>query len=162
MRKCPKCGKTYDDTWKICLHCSVNLSDDMSIKESQIESQVKKKNNVFWKIYFWFFCVLLIVGYVYTKSFGIIYSIDLIISFPSTVGFFLYVYRKRWLDIRFWKAYVPLYYLWDICFNLVILPRIEGKFPTLETVLGFALIVPMWVALYLYAYRFLNEKRDLR
>lgn len=25
MQKCPKCGKFFDSTWKICLHCSVPL-----------------------------------------------------------------------------------------------------------------------------------------
>ena len=25
MKKCPKCGKTYDDTWKVCLHCRQGL-----------------------------------------------------------------------------------------------------------------------------------------
>lgn len=41
MKKCPKCGKTYDDTWKICLHCGVNLSNDLSIKEDNPELQNK-------------------------------------------------------------------------------------------------------------------------
>ena len=43
MRKCPKCGKTYDDTWKICLDCSVSLTEDMSIKESNPELRSKKR-----------------------------------------------------------------------------------------------------------------------
>jgi hypothetical protein len=34
MKKCPECGEVYDDSWKVCLRCSVNLSDDLSIKES--------------------------------------------------------------------------------------------------------------------------------
>ncbi len=33
MRKCPKCGKTYDDTWKVCLTCSTALSDNISNNE---------------------------------------------------------------------------------------------------------------------------------
>ena len=27
MRKCSKCGKVYDDSWKVCLHCSIQLVD---------------------------------------------------------------------------------------------------------------------------------------
>ena len=27
MRRCPKCYKEYDDSWKICLHCDVALTD---------------------------------------------------------------------------------------------------------------------------------------
>lgn len=37
MKKCPKCGQTYDDSWKVCLHCSVNLSDDLSARGSNPE-----------------------------------------------------------------------------------------------------------------------------
>ncbi|MCX5668023.1 MAG: hypothetical protein NTY34_06930 [Candidatus Omnitrophica bacterium] len=37
MKKCPKCGKTYDDTWKVCLSCSVALSDNLSIVETNPE-----------------------------------------------------------------------------------------------------------------------------
>jgi len=25
MRKCPKCGKTFDRSWKMCLYCDVEL-----------------------------------------------------------------------------------------------------------------------------------------
>ena len=44
MKKCPKCGQTYDDSWKICLHCSVNLSDDLSTRESNPELRNKAEN----------------------------------------------------------------------------------------------------------------------
>ncbi|MDD5634416.1 MAG: DUF2339 domain-containing protein [Candidatus Omnitrophica bacterium] len=27
MKKCPKCGKKYDDSWQVCLSCNVNLVD---------------------------------------------------------------------------------------------------------------------------------------
>ncbi len=117
---------------------------------------------MFWEIYFWFYCVILILGYILTKSFSAVYIVDLIISFPAFVGFFLYAYRKRWLDVRFWKVYVPIYFLWDICFNLMILPKIEGRNPGLDTVVGSALIFPMWIALYLYAFKFLAKKQDLQ
>lgn len=42
MKKCPKCGKTYDDTWKICLHCSVALSDNLLVAETNPELRTKR------------------------------------------------------------------------------------------------------------------------
>jgi len=27
MKRCPKCGKTYDDSWSVCLNCSAQLED---------------------------------------------------------------------------------------------------------------------------------------
>ena len=37
MRKCPKCGKTYDDSWKVCLQCNVALVDDLSMTNTNPE-----------------------------------------------------------------------------------------------------------------------------
>ncbi len=45
MKKCPKCGKEYDDTWKNCLNCSVPLTEDMSIKEFHPEIRSKKEKS---------------------------------------------------------------------------------------------------------------------
>lgn len=39
MKKCPKCGEIFDDTWQVCLHCSVALSDNLSIKETNPKTQ---------------------------------------------------------------------------------------------------------------------------
>jgi hypothetical protein len=32
MKRCPKCNKQYDDTWEVCLGCSVKLQDTGSIE----------------------------------------------------------------------------------------------------------------------------------
>lgn len=37
MRRCPKCGKEYDDTWKVCLKCQVPLQDMARAGLSAIE-----------------------------------------------------------------------------------------------------------------------------
>jgi len=41
MRKCPKCGQAYDDSWKLCLRCNLGLSDNLSIKETNPEIREK-------------------------------------------------------------------------------------------------------------------------
>jgi hypothetical protein len=47
VKKCPKCGKTFDDSWEVCLGCSVQLSDDLSVTpdlpETPNPSSTKKK-----------------------------------------------------------------------------------------------------------------------
>ena len=36
MKRCPKCGKAYDDSWSSCLSCSVQLGDSgVAIEEKQ-------------------------------------------------------------------------------------------------------------------------------
>lgn len=64
MKKCLKCGQTYDDSWKVCLHCSISLTDDPSIKESRHEaaqkSGKKKPDGIM------VFGVLIIIGSVFS------------------------------------------------------------------------------------------------
>lgn len=36
-RYCPKCGKTYDDSWKVCLHCSENLLENTGRAKEAIQ-----------------------------------------------------------------------------------------------------------------------------
>lgn len=46
MRKCPKCGKIYDDSWKVCLNCSLVLADDVRIQESNPELRINNENEM--------------------------------------------------------------------------------------------------------------------
>lgn len=47
MNQCPKCGKTYDDSWKVCLHCNVVLGRDMSKVVPNAENQNNKVKKTF-------------------------------------------------------------------------------------------------------------------
>ncbi len=42
MKSCPRCHKTYDDSWGVCLECSVPLEDAMAARLADLESQAKK------------------------------------------------------------------------------------------------------------------------
>lgn len=114
---------------------------------------------MFWKIYFWILLVLLLVGYIemaFGKALSAIYFIDLAISIPSLVGFFLFAYKKIFLTAKFWQPYIIVYILWDLFFNLVLEPRIDNDYSWITAFIGFVVIFPMWIALYLYAFRFLK------
>ncbi len=41
MRKCPKCDKTYDDSWKVCLACEAELPSNLS--DNNIDSGLQNK-----------------------------------------------------------------------------------------------------------------------
>jgi len=43
MKKCPKCSKSYDDTWGVCLNCSVVLIPDSEITSNSSPSQSAPK-----------------------------------------------------------------------------------------------------------------------
>ena len=35
MKRCPKCGKLYDDSWDFCIHCNVKLDKAFSTVEEE-------------------------------------------------------------------------------------------------------------------------------
>lgn len=115
---------------------------------------------MFWKIYFWFFCVIVVLGYS-TEGFGGIWGVvDLLISVGSLVGLFLYAYKKKLFNATFWKAYLPIFIVWDFSYNLLIAPKISGEKFEATTWIGFLFGIPIYIALYLYAFKFLNEDSD--
>jgi len=44
MKKCPNCGKEFQDDWEVCLYCSVKLSNDLTIVPKIPKINVKKEN----------------------------------------------------------------------------------------------------------------------
>lgn len=115
---------------------------------------------MFWKIYFWFLFIFISLAYIgrfLQKSLSSINVIDLIISVPSLLGFFLYAYKKGLSTAKFWRTYFIIYVIWDWSFNYVLLPRIESNYSWVMTLVGTVMIFPMWIALYLYAFKFLKE-----
>ena len=56
MKKCPKCGKTYDDSWGVCVNCKTPLADyklteqekkDLEIKEhEQLGKELLRKSSL--------------------------------------------------------------------------------------------------------------------
>lgn len=111
-----------------------------------------------WKIYFWFFVIILISGYTIEGINEGWDVLDLLISSFALMGFFLYAYKKRFLSARFWKSYFLIYIIWDFTYNFLILPKIEGKFEPFNLV-GLVFVIPVYIALYLYAFKFLKPSR---
>ena len=49
MKKCPKCGKTYDDSWGICLDCRIPLQEMVETTKNQHHSRTYLKNYTYLK-----------------------------------------------------------------------------------------------------------------
>lgn len=47
MRKCAKCGQIFDDSWKQCLHCGMELTNDLSVRETNPELKEKRERASF-------------------------------------------------------------------------------------------------------------------
>ena len=115
---------------------------------------------VFWKIYFWFFIVILLLGYATEGLGGTWNFIDLLISAGALAGFFLYAYKKSFLNSAFWKVYFFLFIIWDFTYNFVIEPRVSGTNFDPIILIGFLFVIPIYIALYLYAFRFFKENES--
>lgn len=44
MKKCPKCGRIHDDSWKVCLYCSESLSTNLTIEPTNDNKNDTRKN----------------------------------------------------------------------------------------------------------------------
>ena len=109
---------------------------------------------MFWQIYFWILTSAFLLTYIVNHAClkFLPYQVDLCVSIPGLIGLFAFAYQKNFLSKQFWQKYVPLYFLWDIYFNLKLLPAIEVRSVGVLDFLAFAVIFPMWLALYRYAF----------
>jgi hypothetical protein len=113
-----------------------------------------------WKIYFWIFTFLLIVdeiGVFSKKGASLIVIFDILISFMSLVGLFCFAYKKKWLRASFWKVYFYIFLVWDLSFNLIIGPYMGSDYSLISALIGLGISVPLYIGLYLYAFKFLEK-----
>jgi len=114
----------------------------------------KRIVSIFWKLYFWLFCVSMFVYYIDTGLTTVGESIDLAVSIPSLIALFLYAYEKRLFSAGYWKLYCLLFLIWELYHNI---SAISWDGFTAETALdllfGFMFFTPLYISLYLYAFR---------
>ncbi len=116
-----------------------------------------------WKVYFWLLVVASLIGLPAFVFLGTIQAIDLVdlpLSLVSLVGLFAYAHRRSLGTQRFWRFWMPAVLLWDIAVLTYFVPQglayaLPDSEPTTlaENVFSFALAVPLYAALYLYAFR---------
>ena len=112
---------------------------------------------MFWKIYFWFFMALSLSGFSLKGVTGIWGIVDLSLSLGALVGVFLFAYRQIFLNSVFWRVYFPLFLAWKIIYNMIIESAGGGALLEPAALVGFLFVVPSFLALYLYGFRFLKE-----
>lgn len=82
---------------------------------------------------------------------------DILISVFSFLGMFAYAYRKRYFSPKFWKVYLFLIILWEFVYNVLILSD-EFEILIADLAIFYVFAIPNYIALYLYAFKFLEEK----
>lgn len=116
---------------------------------------------MFWKIYAWFYLILFSIGYVFLFAKHPLFTFfDIAFSFLAFIGLFLFAFKKKILNVLFWKIYVLTHYLWDSVANLYIAPKLFNSPIDLNTYISFLLILIEWIGLYLYAFKFLEDNNE--
>ena len=118
---------------------------------------------MFWKIYSWVFTLLVIAAYA-SEGFSSLWDIvDLPISMCGLVGLFSYAYKKHVFNKIFWKSFLPICVIWDLTYNFVLsTEHIEGPTEYIFVLIGLIMfVVPLYIALYRYAFLFLEGKEEI-
>lgn len=121
---------------------------------STVQTPNKRKFSIPWLLYLLFFLLIFISGLITTiKEQKLFDFIDLAISTVSIVGLALYTFRKSGWSSMFWKIYAIAFPIYDIFKNVLVDPLFRGKPFSFEAAIGGLVVVPIYIALILFAYK---------
>jgi len=147
-----------------CLGSSVYIA--FYRKRFDVESKKKLKKirksfwNIFWKIYFWFFVIMMALSYPILLFDSSWFIADFIISIPGFIAFYGYVYKKIIFPrILLWKIYAILFIVWGVIFELLLYPSYHGL-SVGEVVFGIVISGIAYIGVILYAFWFLKNSMN--
>ena len=119
------------------------------------------KLQIVWKIYFWAYALFTVVATIavfFTKSSKSVDYIDAIFSLPSIVALYGWAWQKQILKRTVWLAYVPIFIVFDILFNVL-----AHGFDSNQRI-GLIIVLPSYIAMLLYANKWdrLSRKSHLQ
>jgi hypothetical protein len=84
---------------------------------------------------------------------GVWGAIDATVMAIALLALFLHIWNRRLFSAQPWKLYAFAYLAWDLVFNIVIAPAVQGQPFVPSDLWGAALLVPLYVAVFRYAFR---------
>ena len=84
---------------------------------------------------------------------GALGAIDLLVSLPSLVTLYLYIFDRRVLTALAWRSYAIGFIAWEVLYNLWLVPSITGAPFRAVYFIAAALLLPLYVALFRYAFQ---------
>ena len=126
---------------------------------------MKKKNkpkksgfdrfSIFWKIYLFIFAFIYVSGFMAVlNKLNILYVVDLIASLPSLVALYGLGFKKRLFAGFYWKHYFYFFVAWHFILNYWML---SNNFFSIEGLESTLIIGIVYIALYIYAFKFLKR-----
>ncbi len=116
-----------------------------------------------WNLYAWPITVLILLGFLFELStLKALSALDVALSLPAISALHLHIWEVKVVSSAFWKLYAFGFCAWDLYYNLMLSP--------LETRAGFkpellvlpVMALPLYVAVFGYAFRRWSEKPWLR
>lgn len=109
---------------------------------------------VLWNLYAVPMTVLVLVASVAaTSRLGTWAVVDVAITVPMFVALHLHVWDRRLLPGLVWRCYTFVMAGWQLAYGVVIEPAVTGVSPSPGSFIGLALQLPIFVALFRYAFR---------
>lgn len=100
--------------------------------------------DMLWKLYFWIFTILSIIGLfalLPNAPFGIVDFIGLVLNFVLILAMYAYVYQKTFLSKKQWKIifWLMIFFLVEELAELYFLPKdfVANLFPFLKSTITF-------------------------
>jgi hypothetical protein len=127
-----------------------------------IASKLKKAIDTFWKIYFWAFLILMLTAFAELGLNKVWLIIDLVFSIVGMIGLFSYAYKRKVFTAIFWKLFFPVLLVWHFLYSELIYPTIaEANYTIGVRLLGLSVWMPVYIALYFYAFRFFRKDMNM-
>jgi hypothetical protein len=73
---------------------------------------------------------------------------DVLVSIPALLALHLHVWDKRLVSASFWRPYAFVLPVWDAVFSFLLAPMVTGKRGQPIELLGFCLLLPLYVAVF--------------
>jgi hypothetical protein len=120
---------------------------------------MKIARRILWNIYAVPMTLLLLstevlVMFQYPNPFVIPFTVlDFCISFPGIVAMHLHIWDQPSFRPAVWKIYAFIFLAWDFTANLLIEPALTREPLGFNSLIGFLLMIPLYVAVFRYAFR---------
>ena len=107
------------------------------------------------------FVLIVVYSYYVTRHYlGLINLIDFIVSIPSLIGLYGLAFGKKILKSINWKIYFWFFILWYVIINFAVPALQEKPNYVYADFLGTLVTIPLYVALYIYGFKYLKKVKD--
>lgn len=104
---------------------------------------------ILWNIYAWPVTLILVLSQLSGLSISdLLPIVDLVISVPLVMALHLHIWDKKLLTDKFWKPYAFSFVIWELVYNLLIVPMKSGEPFKPSTLLAPVILLPFYIGLH--------------